>query len=864
MEKPFYQLNKYIQILVADDIADLRKQWCWFLQEEGYSTCEAASADEVLSKIGKVHIVLLDYYINGSPTGPELIRKIRSIREKDLGIIIITGKVTLEEKSDCIYAGASAFFVKGSFDFTDVLPWIREITYRVWLEGILNAMPDQVLLLGRDSTIIWANEAKRKRFHLPDQPDTEIIGKPYLGTLEVKGDVDPNDSRFALGSPSKYAMDNVEIVRTEWKFQHSIEKQYRWIELSVGPIKDSRGEVIAAAEVARDVTLKKEMHEHLSYVRAQHSWQDRIILFLEGIEKLGGKRSRLYLRINNEKQFKLVATRGMGNFKTSPSLDIARDFPTKKLEEIQVPMLIKIDTENVDRELEQDKTVIYIWHEGVNKRRTQLKNVKQWLELPLLAPDEKHPGKWFLFGKVSVDKGDPEQFFKAYEIQLMAEYARLGSECINNARVREELELYYNMHEAFLQSEQEILNIEADRKTLFEKAVQRICEIIGTRVCCLFVWDEKNQKLIRAHSFGKDINGKIIKADQFPQETYGRDEWLTGALLSEWLNSNKPRLVRSYNEIQNLDLLDRSMVKRYEKLTSEAITTVIYASLGAPDKPFGLLRAANKIHEDEFGDRKFKQRDEEMVEALAAQITLAISNLRLLESYQKAQKEKENYLQILTHQLRSPVSNVLHITDNILQRNFPRKKMTESIDKIQESTHYFKNVIQNFETVVQRAKLPELNFKAIKVGPILRKCVDLLLLNDAVVISDGVDELPEIEADEDRLDQIFINLLDNARKYTLDEKAQIQVEVENNEHTVAISIINIGPIIADHEINRILEFGERLKEAKAISTTGSGIGLTATKIVLDHLNGELTITSTPLGSGKASNVFKVILPKGGD
>ena len=99
MEKPFYQLNKYIQILVADDIADLRKQWCWFLQEEGYSTCEAASADEVLSKIGKVHIVLLDYYINGSPTGPELIRKIRSIREKDLGIIIITGNVMIRRSN---------------------------------------------------------------------------------------------------------------------------------------------------------------------------------------------------------------------------------------------------------------------------------------------------------------------------------------------------------------------------------------------------------------------------------------------------------------------------------------------------------------------------------------------------------------------------------------------------------------------------------------------------------------------------------------------------------------------------------------------------------------------------------------------
>jgi signal transduction histidine kinase/CheY-like chemotaxis protein len=863
MEKPFYQLNKYIQIMVADDNEDLRKQWCWFLEGEGYRTCEATSAEEVIAQIDKAHIVLLDYYIDGSPTGPELIKKIRELREKNLTIIIITGQVDLKEKTECLNAGATAFFVKGTLDFNDVLPWIREITYRIWLEGILNAMPDQVLLLGRDSTIIWANEAKRKRFRLPDQPDTEIIGKAYLGTLEVKGEVDPIDSRFALGSPSKYAMDNVATVRTEWKFQHPIEKQYRWIELSVGPIKDSRGQVIAAAEVARDITSKKEMHDYLSFVVAKRNWHDRLNLFLEGIEKLRGKRSRLYLRMKNETQFKLVATRGMENFKTSKSLDISSDAPTYMLQEIQLPMLIEIDTKNPDRDLEKDKTVIYLWHEGANKRRTQLKNVKQWLELPLLAPDEDQPGKWFLFGKVSVDKGGSVNRFNSYEIQLLSEYANLGSEFINNARVQEELELYYDLQSAFLLSEQEILNIGDDKKTLFRKAVNRVCELIDTRVCCIFEWDEKKQELVRVHSYGKSVDGKTIKEEQFPPETYKMDEGLMGTLFSEWRNSNKPRLIRSYNDLQDEKNLNRAAVKRYEELISEKITTVIHASLGTPDKPFGWLRAANRVHDDEFGDRKFKKRDEEMFEALAAQISLAISNLRLLESYQKAQKEKENFLQILTHQLRAPVANVLQITDNMLQKNFPREKINESVDKIQESIHYFKNVIQNFETVVQRAKLPDPNLKLLKVGPILRKCVNLLLLNDAVVIANAVDALPEIDTDADRLDQIFINLLDNARKYTISKKAKIRIEAENNEHAVAIAIINTGPIIANHEINRILEFGERLKEAKAISTTGSGIGLTATKIVLDHLNGELKITSTPLKRGKASNNFKVILPKRG-
>jgi signal transduction histidine kinase/PAS domain-containing protein len=863
MEKPFYQLNKYIQILVADDSEDIRRQWSWFLNNEGYSTCEAVSAEDVLAQIDSAHIVLLDYYIDGFPTGPDLIKKIRALREKDLAIIIITGKVDLKQKTECLNTGATAFFVKGSLDFNDVLPWIREITYRIWLEGILNAIPDQVLLLGRDSTIIWANEAKRKRFHLPDQPDTEIIGKPYLNTLEVKSEVDPDDSRFALGSPSKYAMDNIATVRTEWRFLHPIEKQYRWIELSVGPIKDSRGEIIAAAEVARDITSKKEMHDYLSSVIAKRNWRDRLNLFLEGIEKLGGKRSRLYLRMKNEKQFKLVVTRGMENAKASKNLDISSDAPTQKLQEIQKSMLIQIDTENPDRDLEKDKTVIYLWHEGSKKRRTQLKNLKQWLELPLLAPDEDQPGKWFLFGKVSVDKGESESKFNSYEIQLMSEYANLGSEFINNARVREELELYYDLQKAFLISEQDILNIGEDKKTLFKKAVNRVCELIDSRVCCIFEWDEKKQELVRIHSHGKRTDGTTIKEDQFPSESYKMDEWLTGTLFSEWRNSSTPRLIRSYNDLQNEKKLNRTVVKKYEELISEKITTVIYASLGTPDKPFGWLRAANKIHEDEFGDRKFKKRDEELFEALAAQISLAISNLRLLESYQQAQKEKENFLQILTHQLRAPVANVLQITDNMLQKNFPSKKINESIDKIQESAYYFKNVIQNFETVVQRAKLPDPDLKPLKVGAILRKCVNLLLLNDSVSISKAVDALPEIESDIDRLDQVFINLLDNARKYTLHKKAKIRIEAENNEQSIAIAVINIGPIIADHEINRILEFGERLKEAKAISTTGSGIGLAATKIVLDHLNGELKITSTPRKKGKASNNFKIILPKRG-
>jgi len=861
--KPFSELNRFIQILVADDEPKLREQWCWSLQQEGYSTCEAASTDEVISKLDEVHIILLDYYIPGSPTGPELIKKINEARKEKLDILVITGQATRRQKLGCIHAGATAYFVKGrGLDFDDVLAWIRQITYRIWLEGILNAMPDEILLMGRDSTIIWANEAKKNSFYNPQQPDNDIIGKPYLGTVELAERHDPDDLRFALGCPSKYVMDKVESIRTEWKYLHPVEKQYRWIELSVAPIKDSRGEVIAAAEVGRDVTLKKEMHDHLALVRAQQNWENRLNLFLKGFEKLGALRSRLYFINNSKKRFRLVTTCGMERTDAS-YFNISQDPPTQILQKMHVPMLIEIDTKNRDRDLEPDKTVVYLWHEGANKCRRSLKKFKQWLELPLLAPDEEHPGKWFLFGKVSVDKAVTGQSFSTYDIQLMVEYAKLGSDCINNARRHEELELHHNMHDAFLQSEQEIFTIRDDKTTLFQKAVKRACETMGTRICSIFELDVTDQKLHRAHSFGIDIHGKAIDPGQFPDETYLKDDGLTGSVFADWLESNKSRLVQVFNNLREQNKLRQDIVKQYENLIGEPLTNAIYASLGPPDQPFGLLRAANKITEDEYGDRKFRKRDEEMFEALAAQITLAISNFQLFENYRQAQKDKENYLQILTHQLRAPISNMLHITDNIMQDNFPKEAIDVSLKEIQELARYFANIVQNFETVVQGANFYNLDLKPIKLVKNIRRCINILSLQGVTEIANIIDDLPEVKGDENRLDQVFINLLDNARKYSTEPRMPICIDGGYDEDMVFISIINEGPAIDPNSMKRILKFGERLEEAKAISKTGSGIGLTATSIILEQLNGKLDITSNPIIEDRAKNVFKIMLSKWG-
>lgn len=119
------------------------------------------------------------------------------------------------------------------------------------------------------------------------------------------------------------------------------------------------------------------------------------------------------------------------------------------------------------------------------------------------------------------------------------------------------------------------------------------------------------------------------------------------------------------------------------------------------------------------------------------------------------------------------------------------------------------------------------------------------------------DDIPPVFADEEAMSQALHNILDNAAKFSSEEK-NIHVEVSLEQNRVKITVRDKGVGIPENELKKIFEKFYRGKQASSVAPTGTGLGLTLVKHILDAHGGDVVIQSQP---GKGSSV-SLILPVG--
>jgi CheY-like chemotaxis protein/anti-sigma regulatory factor (Ser/Thr protein kinase) len=118
--------------------------------------------------------------------------------------------------------------------------------------------------------------------------------------------------------------------------------------------------------------------------------------------------------------------------------------------------------------------------------------------------------------------------------------------------------------------------------------------------------------------------------------------------------------------------------------------------------------------------------------------------------------------------------------------------------------------------------------------------------------------LPDsVYTDEKRLRQILINLLSNAIRYT--DAGSVTLRTSYSGQVARFDIEDTGLGIAPDDLKRIFEPFERIEHPGRAAVSGSGLGLTITRLLTEALGGELTVTSTP-GKGSLFSVRLMLAP----
>ena len=120
--------------------------------------------------------------------------------------------------------------------------------------------------------------------------------------------------------------------------------------------------------------------------------------------------------------------------------------------------------------------------------------------------------------------------------------------------------------------------------------------------------------------------------------------------------------------------------------------------------------------------------------------------------------------------------------------------------------------------------------------------------------------LPTILVDKDRFQQVVMNLVENAAKYSIDNTIKICANYSSKPDYISINVSDIGIKIEKEDFDKIFEKFSRIDSPLTRKVQGSGLGLYITKNIVEKMNGEIRVTSETIDANKANTTFTIEFP----
>lgn len=223
-----------------------------------------------------------------------------------------------------------------------------------------------------------------------------------------------------------------------------------------------------------------------------------------------------------------------------------------------------------------------------------------------------------------------------------------------------------------------------------------------------------------------------------------------------------------------------------------------------------------------------------------------ISNIRRLE------KMRSEFVANVSHELKTPIAAVKGFAETLLGGGVQDEQTSRAFLQIiyDESERLNRLIGDILELSKIESKRSPLNFSPIHLQPFfdtIREMLNSSAAKKNITMDMNVPEEMFMEADEDRLRQIFVNLISNAVNYTQDGgKVRLTVEEkvsENGEERILFHVRDTGMGIPKKDLPRIFERFYRVDKARSRSSGGTGLGLSIVKHLVDLHRGTVTVES---------------------
>ena len=462
-----------------------------------------------------------------------------------------------------------------------------------------------------------------------------------------------------------------------------------------------------------------------------------------------------------------------------------------------------------------------------------------------------------VIGFLNVDSAT-KNYFTPLHLESLTTFANNAAVALDNAQLYQqvqnnavelkkqiadatkELHRRANELEALYQIGKEITST-LDLKAMLQIITNNAAEIVGADRSAIYLVDIGKMKIDYLVAFGySPTDLEDYTFEEFQESING---WV--------LQKKTPVLVKDVQKDK------RTQGKALERAKREGKRSAAIAPLEINGEFLGTLAVVNNNEK-----KIITEKDLDLIIRLTGQAAIAIQDARLYEQAQEADRLKSAFLASMSHELRTPLNSIIGFTGILLQGlvgSF-NEEQTKQLRMVQSSASHLLELINDvldiskieagqLVTTSEKFDLSQLLEKVVQTVTPLASKKDLNLLLE---IETGIGQ---ITSDRRRVEQILLNLINNAIKFT--EKGEVRIICRSKKQWIETSVVDTGIGIKEDDQKYLFKPFQQVNTGLSRLYEGTGLGLAICKRLVEKLGGTIGVRSE---WGKGST-FMFTLPK---
>ncbi|MCP4362481.1 MAG: hypothetical protein GY796_31130 [Chloroflexi bacterium] len=338
--------------------------------------------------------------------------------------------------------------------------------------------------------------------------------------------------------------------------------------------------------------------------------------------------------------------------------------------------------------------------------------------------------------------------------------------------------------------------------------------------------------------------------------------WLLGAVVGDQVNFWLLALI--IYMVHNIKPLGMWVENRWASPMNITVMAVGGGLVFTAVTQFGLLGLAIFVLPIILSSYSFRvtvRNARKQMENLEELVTLRTQDLaEANERLEELNAEKDQFLAVLTHDMRTPLTSIKGYGSIMRDRELTREQQTQIANVILRSQETLLEIVNNILDLekLQSGSGVELDLTQFDLALLLKTTAEAVQAQaQEKQIDLTFDQVPNpivITGDEKKIERILLNLISNAIKYT-PENGSVCVNTAVNGRRALVEVKDTGYGIPEDELPFIFESYKRVKGHQQLAV-GTGLGLAIVKSLVEAHNGEINVTSEV---GVGSN-FSVKLP----